>query len=308
MPAIITHHLFGTAIQSRLGEDAFPTNDELSAFLLGNQGPDPLFYIVFSRKMIEVKRLGSDMHQRNMARSLDAMREFARALTGDSKSIADAYLKGFICHYTLDRTAHPFIYAQQNQITGAGVKGLGPESGGFVHSQIETDIDAALLERMLGQTIATWRVHDHVLIASNEVLNVIDKLYRYAAAGVYGVVLPAGQYVRAVKDFRISVAVLHSPTGKVRSLVGDTERIFRRHSVAQALSHRVDVGEHSEWDNVERAAWQNPFTGETSNASFDDLFEQAQDLALDNIKLHEELRPSFEITGTYNFSGDPELK
>ena len=90
--------------------------------------------------------------------------------------------------------------------------------------------------------------------------------------------------------------------------MGDAERIFRRHSVAQALSHRVDVGEHSEWDNVEHAAWQNPFTGETSNASFDDLFEQAQDLALDNIKLHEELRPSFEITGTYNFSGDPELK
>lgn len=305
MPAIITHHLFGTAVQARLGENAFPTNDELCAFLLGNQGPDPLFYAVFSRRMVDVKKLGSTMHKRDCARSLDAMREFARTMTGDDQRVADAYIKGFICHYTLDSTAHPFIYAQQDQITSAGVEGLGPEAGDFVHSQIETDLDAAILKRLAGNTIASWRVHDHVLIASNEVLAAIDKLYRYSAAGVYNTVLREGSYARAVKDFRTSVAVLHSPGGVSRNLVGKVERVFRPHSIAQALSHRTDVGDFCAWDNVEHSEWVNPFTGETSTQSFSDLFEYAQDIALDNIALHEQFRPSFEICGNVNFSGDP---
>lgn len=305
MPAIITHHLFGTAMKSRLGEDAFATNDELSAFLLGNQGPDPLFYAAFTPRMVEYKKLGNAMHARSCARALDAMREFARTLTGDAALIANAYLCGYICHYALDSTAHPFIYAQQDEITSVGIEGLGPEAGSYVHSQIETDLDSALLMRMTGQTIATWRVHDHVLIASNEVLEVIDKLYRYSAAGVYGVVLPVGAFTRCVRDFRTTTALLHSPTGRMRSTFGTIERAVRPHSIAQALSHRTEVGESCEWDNDEHRTWTNPFTGETSTESFTQLFERAQDIALEDIALHLAHKPSYEICGTTNFSGDP---
>jgi hypothetical protein len=306
MPAIIAHHLFGTEIQSRLGDDAFPTNDELSAFLLGNQGPDPYYYAVFTRHMVTAKKLGSLMHKTHVSRALDAMRELARTFTGDDQAIAEAYLKGYICHYAFDSVAHPFIYTWQYAIFDAGVEGLKNDSSTrlAVHTQIETDIDSAMLMRATGQTTATWRVHDHVLIASNHVLEVVDKLYRYTAAGVYGIVLPKGVFARSVKDFRLTAAVCHSPAGDWRDKMGRIERIFHAHSIAQAHTHRVDVGEYCDYDNVDHKPWTNPFTGEVSTTSFPDVYEHALDVAMQDLELFAEHRPSFDICGTTNFSGD----
>ena len=43
MPAIITHHIFGEDIAPGLPAGLLAGEEELLAFLLGNQGPDPLF-------------------------------------------------------------------------------------------------------------------------------------------------------------------------------------------------------------------------------------------------------------------------
>ena len=42
MPAIITHHIFGEDIVSELPAGLVKGEEELLAFLLANQGPDPL--------------------------------------------------------------------------------------------------------------------------------------------------------------------------------------------------------------------------------------------------------------------------
>ncbi len=56
MPALLSHHLFGKTVVSKMGGGAFPTINERAAFLLGNQGPDPLFYALLTPAMREVKR------------------------------------------------------------------------------------------------------------------------------------------------------------------------------------------------------------------------------------------------------------
>ena len=46
MPAILTHDFFGKdAFDIAAGKLGFSTMEEREAFLLGNQGPDPLFYL-----------------------------------------------------------------------------------------------------------------------------------------------------------------------------------------------------------------------------------------------------------------------
>ena len=42
MPAILTHHLFGEDASAQLPEYLLTSQEEMLAFLLGNQGPDPL--------------------------------------------------------------------------------------------------------------------------------------------------------------------------------------------------------------------------------------------------------------------------
>ena len=44
MPAIITHRLFGERAQKELPEGLIDGEEQLLAFLLGNQGPDPFFF------------------------------------------------------------------------------------------------------------------------------------------------------------------------------------------------------------------------------------------------------------------------
>ena len=62
MPAILTHDFFGrdfyAANNALIGESP----DARDAFLLGNQGPDPLFYLVAAPDMKAFTSLGSNMH------------------------------------------------------------------------------------------------------------------------------------------------------------------------------------------------------------------------------------------------------
>ena len=51
MPAILTHDFFGQDVYAAHSHVIGKSIDEKDAFLLGNQGPDPLFYLVLSPSM-----------------------------------------------------------------------------------------------------------------------------------------------------------------------------------------------------------------------------------------------------------------
>ena len=62
MPALITHDFFGRDVYDRLYTFIGGSRDEAEAFLLGNQGPDPLFYRLLGPQLHEHNRLGNVMH------------------------------------------------------------------------------------------------------------------------------------------------------------------------------------------------------------------------------------------------------
>ena len=62
MPSIITHDTFGQDIYRDLFTSIGGSRDEAEAFLLGNQGPDPLFYSVACPWLRANHDLGNVMH------------------------------------------------------------------------------------------------------------------------------------------------------------------------------------------------------------------------------------------------------
>jgi hypothetical protein len=308
MPAVLTHHLFGKAVISQLGGGVFPTRDEREAFLLGNQGPDPFFYALLTPSLKEVKAFGSTLHSERIDASLAAMRKYVRSLDANQEKVADAYLCGYICHFTLDSIEHPLVFAQQNAITNAGVKGLDDSAGSFVHGQIETDLDSMMLYRSSGKTVRDFVITRQVLRANKAVLFLLDDLYANVSWYVYGLPLPDDAFSRSVKDMRISVRLMQSRGGTKRTLLGYVERLVRPHSLVQAMSHRTDVGEQSEFNNSEHQSWTNPFTNEDSDASFSDLFDSAVQVALENLRLHAEGAATALITAGLDFSGKPQQR
>lgn len=308
MPAVITHNFFGREMYDARFQTIGGTRDEADAFLLGNQGPDPLFYTLISPHIAEFHSLGQAMHKQKPAELLAAMKMAVDTLEGVQQKIGRAYALGFLCHYALDSTMHPFVYAQQFELCDAGEPGLSRADGSEVHGLIESELDEIVLFNKYGETIATFNPANETLNASIAVLQVVSKIYAYVASAVYDVVTPPNLFLMATLNFRIVQQAFYSPRGIKRQLIGRVERILRPYSFFKAMSHRANASTTSQFDNRHHNVWQNPFTTEKSTASFWDLHNAAKIKAAQLIEAFDSnfsLEATQNLTGRFNFSGSP---
>ena len=178
-----------------------------------------------------------------------------------------------------------------------------------MHGTIESELDELVLFEKRGETIATFNPSAEILNASNFTLHVISKMYAYVALTVYGEIVPADLFEPAVKDFRVAQRVFYSPSGRKRALFGRVEELLRPFSFYKSMSHRPVALTESQFDNRAREAWENPFTGDMSTASFWDLFDEALGKAQDNLFAFDEdgfdLAAARAITNERDFSGEP---
>jgi hypothetical protein len=327
VPALLTHHYFGEDVLRHISDDdasvcndvngfsisvrtLFDRTENTSAslrevFLLGNQGPDPFFYTLRTARLVRIKKFGSLMHHEKANEALEAFRRLALSMPEPERNLLLAYLLGFVCHFTLDSIMHPFVYAQQYAFCDAGVEGLDRRDGSIVHGQIEADLDMMLLRRHCGKGIRSYDYTRDILKADEDALRLLDAAYEALAHEVYTTNLPAGSFSQGVHDMRLTIAFLYSPRGIKRKVIGRIERLLRRHSFAQAMSPRNDVGMTCDFDNHEQNAWRNPFTDELSCAGFDELYAEALDAALVNISALLSGNPPATITRGLDFEGAP---
>lgn len=309
MPALITHDFFGRDVYDRLYTFIGGSRDEAEAFLLGNQGPDPLFYTVLSPQLREHNRLGSTMHNKKPSELLAALKNSLSILGSAEQEVGRAYALGFLCHYTLDSTMHPFVFFHEYQVCDAGEPGLSRADGSEVHGVIESELDELVLFEKRTETVATFNPSAEILNASNFVLRIISKMYAYVALTVYGEIIPATMFETAVKDFRIAQRLFYSPSGRKRAIIGRVEELLRPYSFYRSMSHRPVALTTSQFDNRAHEAWENPFTGEVRTVGFWDLFDEALEKAQDNLFAFDEdtfdLAAAQEITHELDFSGEP---
>jgi hypothetical protein len=312
MPAILTHDFFGRDVYKDVSAAlGFMTPAQRDAFLLGNQGPDPLFYLAANPRVSAGNRVGELMHRDAPTRLFASLKQALAALGGEDRSVGEAYAAGFLCHYLLDRTAHPFVFATEFALCDAGVPGLNRSDGGLVHVEIERDLDEAILYTKLAETIDTYRPYREVLQASDATLAAIDKLYRRAIADAYGRSLADDCYTRAVKTFRLVQHLFYSPTRGKAHVLAPLELRFspKRYSLYRAMAHHSRTESTSAFDNRNHRSWTNPFDDTESRESFWDLYQTAQTLV--DSGLTEFFAANFDevaaehFTRNLNFSGAP---
>lgn len=309
MPALITHDTFGRELHERNPHVAGATSEERDAYLLGNQGPDPLFYSIASPSLWKFSNLGSVMHDRKPSELLVAFKQSIDILDPEDRAIGRAYARGFLAHYTLDCLVHPLVYCQQFAFCDAGIEGLTRRAGSEVHAVIESDIDEMVLFVKRGTTIRDFFPWREILCADEHVLDVISLMYAYVALAVYGTVVPRVLFSKSVHNFRHIQHLFHSPHSGKRAAFVRFERLLRDRSLYDAMSHRAVERTESVYANHEHAAWENPFTKATCTSSFWDLYDRAFTVTAERIRIFE--RPNFDLaaaqalTGELNFSGEP---
>lgn len=275
MPALITHHIFGEDIAAELPAGIVEGEEELLAFLLGNQGPDPFFarFSTVPDRAAACHRFASLMQGGGMTRAFMALRDGVSHLPSPDERIGRAFALGLLGHYALDRAAHPFVIAQERAL--AEVDESLAASRRAVHALIESDIDSWILWEKRRATVQE-RPSSSNLMRTERIDRVGGALFSQIAFKTYGLAIGGGEYAGSTSDYE-RVYRLIEPVGSLRSgLARRAARLVRGDFLADACAHYVRRTDECPAANLDRHPWRHPFTGEVRTDSFADLFDEAR--------------------------------
>lgn len=127
MPTTFTHDLFGRGVYHMLPqEEREKIRRHGRLYRIGLHGPDILFYFHLYKN--RVNQHGVKMHQ-EIARPF--LERGLRRAHDEGDEALFVYLLGFVCHFLLDSTCHPYIYSIESEVS---------------HTLIEKELDRLLME------------------------------------------------------------------------------------------------------------------------------------------------------------------
>lgn len=271
MPGFTTHYLFGVETCHRLG--ASPLRRELmenhTAFGLGLQGPDIFFYDLPSY-VIYKNNIGSAAHTTDTGKFLFFLLQ-SRFLfpKGKKRQIAESYIAGFIGHYLLDTTCHPYVYDRSKSCSDSATA-FAP------HVYLETDIDTAFL-RHYKKMLPSEFYQERTIALSQTGHFVIAKILHYCYSNVYPNLHVSFQTtLRATYFMPLAAGLLHDNTGRKKALARKCEGLLLGHPYFSALIPSDFLQFSADPLNQAHRPWKNPWNeNAVSTASFPALFSSA---------------------------------
>ncbi len=267
MPALISHYLHAERVlKSYLRQGGNPVDKD--AFLWGAQGPDFLFFVFpFSwQKTGGLRKIGQRMHKENPLPLLSAMRDYA-ALHADDV-IARSYFLGFLCHYSFDRTGHPFVYSRIDALREQYPNG----KKAFLHCQIETSLDTILLRHETGELPTEFNLKR--AYPKNDAVQLgIAELYVYVLQRVYDKTVSDKSILCAEKDCQFLTALQNDKTGLKKQILGYLERKKGKYLVS-CVFRGVMEDDGFDYANILSSEWSFPLSSSKKRTeSFLDLYE-----------------------------------
>jgi hypothetical protein len=243
LPAIITHYLFACEALPQLYDKKL--NPDI--FIWGNQGPDLMFYALpYNIKNVQLNRVGVRMHRGDVEKTLAAMAGYINSRPAQEKEILTSYLYGFIAHYVLDRTFHPYVRCLQvylkNQMPNARMS--------YLHRRIESALDVIFLKEIRSETISSFNIQKKLHL-SRETFYVSRMLHRVILEN-YGWNISSKRINKVFPLLKRVNRMLYSPSGQKRRIFVRSEKLFtgRRYSDLGSITHPVTIDDGLDYANV----------------------------------------------------------
>ena len=270
MPAAMTHYIHAEAVIKAL--DKRGINTDVKMVLWGAQGPAIMY---FHRAMPyqlgkSLRRVGSMLHKSGPERLISTMAELCR----DEYSDVVSYAYGFLCHYALDRTAHPYVYAMQEKYAE---KEKIKYNHSYIHNLIEHNIDIIILKDAKSLRPADVNI-DNVLSTDNNIIKRQSELLNAALSAI----MPK----RKIKTGKIEQAFydMHRNTktmidhGVKKRFVLFLEKILHTGPVLSSLIEGEESDGMMDYMNLSKESWKNPF--DKAGRSYNDNFYEVLDRAV----------------------------
>ncbi|MFI3237638.1 MAG: zinc dependent phospholipase C family protein [Lachnospiraceae bacterium] len=215
MPNGYAHVYFGRLVKDRLeSELQILLQKEIQLFEIGVHGPDIMFYYKALQKD-PYNMVAHRMHDEPAGPFFEKSLRLIQNLEGQERDKALAYMLGFVCHFALDSSLHPYI---EKQIIETGIS----------HSEIETEFDKYLL-KMQGINPYSFDYTSHVF-ASYENTLVISPFWDMPTEIVQ-------KSLRSMKSF----LALFDPNRKViRAISFAVLKIIGKYEGMQGLFIRIE--------------------------------------------------------------------
>jgi hypothetical protein len=280
MPSQIIHVLAGRAALSKTENLSFAFHD--SAFTLGCQGPD-----IFSHNRrtkpfaLSFSRL---LHRHDYA---FFCRNFAKLLLAEPSSLAASWFLGFVTHQHVDRVLHPYIVFRSFITGSTGIPGVPPTR---FHVFLERILDALLLEHLEGTHVSAFDTGNGFALSEPDYL-CLSRMIASALLATYPVETnEAADLERRVANAFIDAMYFYEITNPVEVTMKKTAKNAKLRQFHElgvdgvSLLYPESLPDGVDWLNVRRGEWRHPVTGETTNNSVPDLFAQAVNDAVSEIR------------------------
>lgn len=288
MPGFRTHYLFGKSAmeENKLADIYQCIKDHPLAYQLGQQGPDIFFYNPFTVFSYPAS-LGTTIHNASVMSFFSSLFE-ARStfIRKKDRAICDAYLMGFIGHYTLDVIAHPYI---QYRVKRRKNKDR-PKYAHGIHVILETDIDLALQRHYLHLDAGHFCPEVTIAVTKHE-KSVISQLLARAIQKTY-----PDQSIRAweVKLSIFSTYMLtkltFDPHGWKKKLVRLLDQYLYQTPFYSAIIANNETKVYRDPLNLRHLPWTNPWnTKATSKQNFYEMMDEAKSKYIKRLDLYDKM-------------------
>lgn len=277
MPAFVTHVFFGDLVGRELqGPAKSCIEQQPAAFFWGLQGPDLLFFRDAVRGKSPLPSYGGVMHKKNTGELFAAMAQYIAACPQKPcRQILTAYFMGFLCHYYLDFTAHPYVYFLQEQKKRHTPKA---EQAGL-HNLIESDIDTALHRLYAKKPVGRYRIAKE-LQGTSELYQAVGAMYCHVLKEVYGITVESREMLACFSDTLFIIKAVLDPTGLLLPMV----QLAERYALGKPNSISAHIRRNRTYEDIlnqRKKLWHHLSTPQKKeNLSFLDLMEQAKTMAL----------------------------
>lgn len=218
---------------------------EKDVLILGAQGPDPLFVLGMFPLRLSSRpaKYGKVLHTTRTGAFLTALLAGAK----DGGNAERAFALGFLTHYALDTTVHPYVYAHSNDQNGLYSSALHmrlEKHWDTLYYQADTGVGTSVSMPGVGESEPHWQA--------------VAALWAKAAAAVYpDLGLTEDLVLKALADAKTAGRLTHSPSGIKYGLCWILERIIRKpYLITSQMAPRRPMD--GDITNAVHAPWQNP--------------------------------------------------
>ncbi len=286
MPDYLTHIILADEVLKRIESRRIyeGIDKKRPLYYLGAQGPDPLFFYNFykSKSKEPLMGHGSTMHkQRTGDFLLNGFERLQNVSYEKCWTNLAIYLCGFICHFTLDRMAHPYV----NWASDKWIWGIDGTPRKVTHQQLEIALDVLYWKQIKNRH--AYKERTRLMTDIGKVWPVgVDSFLKESFSEVYRIEVTNNALNKILKDFYKGHDWLYDPRNWKKALINWLDNFTGGGLNPPKIPYPVTNDSTIDWANRKKRTWENHLVqAETSKTSVDEILQVAADTAANHINM-----------------------